>query len=42
MANSKARVLEDGSGRRATYDEIVVGQTLGEMDWEVTDEMVDL
>lgn len=42
MATTKARVLEDGSGRRATYDEIVVGQTLGEMDWEVTDDMIDL
>jgi hypothetical protein len=42
MTTTKARVLEDGSGRRATYEEIVVGQSLGEMEWEITDEMIDL
>ena len=42
MATNKARVLEDGSGRRATFEEITVGNTLGEMEWEVTDDMIDL
>lgn len=42
MSEIKARVLEDGSGRRATFDEITVGQSLGEMEWEVTNDMIDL
>lgn len=42
MATTKARVLEDGSGRRATYEEIVVGQSLGDMEWDITDDMIDL
>ncbi len=42
MSNGKARVLEDAKGRRATYEEITVGQSLGEMEWEITDELIDL
>ena len=42
MADTKARVLEDGSGRRAAFDDIQIGQSLGEMDWQVTDDMIDL
>lgn len=42
MSTVKARVAEDNKGRRATYEEIEVGTTLGEMDWVVTDEMIDL
>jgi acyl dehydratase len=41
MTESKARVAEDAHGRRAEFDEIVVGQVLGEMDWVVTEEMID-
>jgi hypothetical protein len=39
---SKTRVEEDAQGKRATYDEIVVGTVLGEMEWVVTADMIDL
>ncbi|HEY1729123.1 MAG TPA: MaoC family dehydratase [Candidatus Baltobacteraceae bacterium] len=39
---SKTRVEADAQGKRATYDEIVVGTVLGEMDWVVTEDMVEL
>ncbi len=42
MSADKARVAEDQHGRRASYDEIEVGKVLGEIDWVVTDEMIDL
>lgn len=42
MTTTKARVLEDGSGKRAAFEDIEIGQSLGEMDWEVTDDMIDL
>lgn len=42
MTTAKARVLEDAKGRRATYEEITVGQSLGEMEWQITDELIDL
>lgn len=42
MSNAKTRVLEDASGRRAAFEEIEVGKTLGEMTWEITDELIDL
>ncbi len=42
MASQPARVAEDAHGRRATFEEIEVGKVLGEMDWVVTDEMIDL
>lgn len=38
---ARARVAEDGHGRRTDYDEIEVGKLLGEMEWVVTDEMID-
>lgn len=38
----KTRVLEDASGRRATFEDIEIGRTLGEMEWEVSDELIDL
>ena len=41
MTEPKARVAEDEHGRRAEFDDIVVGQVLGEMDWLVTEEMID-
>lgn len=37
----QARVEYDAQGKRTTFDEIVVGQSLGEMEWIVTPEMVD-
>ncbi len=42
MTSTPARVIEDGSGRRATYEDIVIGQPLGEIEWEITDDMIDL
>lgn len=39
---SATRVEADAQGKRATYDEIVVGTVLGEMDWVVTEDMIDL
>lgn len=42
MSNGKARVMEDAKGRRATYEEITIGQSLGEMDWTITDDLIDL
>ena len=35
------RVAEDEHGRRTRYDEIELGKVLGEMEWVVTDEMID-
>lgn len=42
MSSVQTRVLEDAAGRRATFEEIEVGRTLGEMEWEVTDDLIDL
>jgi hypothetical protein len=39
---SATRVEADAKGKRATYDEIVVGTVLGEMEWVVTEDMIDL
>jgi hypothetical protein len=42
MGTPKTRVLEDNEGRRATFEDIQVGQSLGEMEWQITDELIDL
>lgn len=42
MSSPKTRVLEDAQGRRASFDEIAIGQSLGEMEWEITDDLIDL
>jgi acyl dehydratase len=39
-AAARARVAEDQNGKRTSFEEIEVGKLLGEMDWEVTDEMI--
>ena len=41
MTQDRARIAEDEKGKRATYDEVEVGQTLGSMEWVVTEEMID-
>lgn len=41
-SSQQPRVEEDQHGRRATFEEIEVGKILGEIDWVVTDEMIDL
>ena len=40
-AASRVRVEHDAQGKRASYDEIEVGTVLGEMDWAVTEEMIE-
>jgi len=42
MSSTKTRVLEDGAGRRAAFEEIEIGRSMGEIDWEITDELIDL
>ena len=42
MSTPKTRVLEDSQGRRAQFEDITIGQSLGEMRWEITDELIDL
>ncbi|OGA47231.1 MAG: hypothetical protein A3G24_15490 [Betaproteobacteria bacterium RIFCSPLOWO2_12_FULL_62_13] len=41
MTQERTRIAEDEKGKRATYDDIRVGETLGEMAWVVTEEMID-
>jgi len=41
MAQDHVRIAEDAKGKRATYDEIEVGQTLGSMEWMVTEDMIN-
>ncbi len=42
MSSPKTRVLEDNAGRRAAFDEIEIGRSLGEMEWKITDDLIDL
>lgn len=42
MSSPKTRVLEDSQGKRAAFEDIQVGQTLGEMQWQITDDLIDL
>jgi hypothetical protein len=42
MNTPKARVLEDSQGRRAAFEDIEIGHSLGEMEWQITDELIDL
>ena len=42
MSTAKTRVLEDSQGRRAAFEDIEVGQSIGEMEWQVTDDLIDL
>lgn len=38
---ARTRVAADGQGPRARFEDIEVGRTLGEMEWVVTEEMID-
>ncbi len=42
MSSAKTRVLEDRQGRRAAFEDIEIGHALGEMEWHITDELIDL
>lgn len=37
----RVRVERDAQGKRASYDDIEIGKALGEMEWVVTEEMVE-
>lgn len=41
MGNQKTRVAADSHGARAQFADIEVGQSLGEMEWVVTEEMIE-
>lgn len=41
MADHKTRVAADSHGARAQFEEIEIGHSLGEMEWIVTEEMID-
>ena len=41
MEESSVRVATDNHGPRAQFDDIEIGRVLGEMDWVVTEEMID-
>lgn len=42
MSGTKTRVLQDSQGRRASFEDIQIGQSLGEMEWQITNELIDL
>ena len=42
MSATKARVLADSQGTRAAYEDIEVGQSIGQMEWQITDDLIDL
>lgn len=41
LSTTKARVLEDDAGRRAEFEEIEIGRSLGTIEWRITDELID-
>jgi hypothetical protein len=42
MSATRTRVLEDAQGSRAAFEDIEVGQSIGEMQWQITDDLIDL
>ena len=42
MSSTRARVSEDSQGSRASFEAIEIGHSLGEMEWEITDDLIDL
>jgi hypothetical protein len=42
MSSNRTRVLEDSAGPRAAFENIEVGRTLGEIEWDITDELIDV
>lgn len=42
MSVARTRVAEDGAGVRARFEDIRVGESIGEMDWHITDELINL
>jgi len=41
VTTEQARIAEDENGPRTQYEDIEIGKVLGEMDWEVTEDMID-
>lgn len=41
VSSEPVRIAQDENGPRTTFDEIEVGCVLGELDWVVTEEMID-
>jgi len=42
VSSVRTRILEDSQGRRASFDDIRIGESLGEIEWQVTDDLIDL
>ena len=42
MSSTRTRVLEDSQGSRAAFEDIRIGQSIGEMEWRITDDLIDL
>lgn len=41
MDKGRSRVAADSKGPRAQFDDIEIGRVLGEMEWTVTEDMID-
>ena len=41
MTEARARIAEDEHGKRAEFDAIEVGASLGELEWTVSDADID-
>ena len=42
MSSVRTRVSKDSQGERAAFDDIEIGHSLGQMEWRITDELIDL
>ena len=42
MNSLRTRMLADAQGSRAAFEDIEVGQSIGEMEWRITDDLIDL
>ena len=42
MSSARTRVSKDSQGERAVFDDIEIGHSLGQMEWQITDELIDL
>ena len=42
MSSARTRVSKDSQGERAAFDDIEIGHSLGQMEWQITDELIDL
>ena len=42
MSSTRTRVSEDSQGTRAAYEDIRIGESIGQMEWRITDDLIDL